>query len=141
MAEFLGDIAFMFEVLVLGVGLVILHFNKKDPSSYLKWAGKILTTVAVLGMLCTGYFYMKYWFAGEFDSAHHMGSGQTMMGRMMPGMGGPRHMMMTPSMMENMKMHMKNEVGNCLSDMSGKMMDEATKDHIQSCLVDKFKAN
>lgn len=32
MAEFLGDIAFMVEFLVLGIGLIVIHYGKKEDS-------------------------------------------------------------------------------------------------------------
>ena len=83
MAEFLGDIAFMFEVFVLGIGLVVLHFEKKENSGFLRWSGRLMATFGVLGMVCTGFFYLKYFFAGEFNQAHHMrGSPHSMMGMM-----------------------------------------------------------
>lgn len=88
MAEFLGDIAFMLEVFVLGVGLVILHFSAEKNSNYLKWAGRIMATASVLGILCTSFFYFKYYFAGEFDHAWGMNG---MNSQMMPGMEHHNH--------------------------------------------------
>lgn len=69
MAEFLGDITFMLKFLVLGFGFVLLHLNTKEPSKYLKWGGRIMVSGALFGLLCTGYFYMKYFTAGEFEHA------------------------------------------------------------------------
>ncbi len=72
MAQFLGDIAFMIEVLIVGLGLVALHFNKREGSSYLKWAGRLMITAGVLGMICTSFFYFKYMFSGEFSTSKTM---------------------------------------------------------------------
>ena len=69
MAQFLGDIAFMIEVLIVGLGLVVLHFNNREGSSYLKWAGRLMITAGVLGMICTSFFYFKYMLSGEFSTS------------------------------------------------------------------------
>ncbi len=74
MAEFLGDIAFMIEALVLGLGLVVLHFNQKESSPYLKWSGRLMAACAIFGMICTITFYLKYFMAGEFDRAYPLKS-------------------------------------------------------------------
>lgn len=71
MAQFLGDIAFILEVLGLAAGLVLLHrARREDPSNLLKAAGWILTVSGVAGVLCTTYFWLGYNAQGEFASAY-----------------------------------------------------------------------
>lgn len=82
MAEFLGDLAFMFEIFVLGLGLVVLYFGKKENAKLLRASGWIMSVAATLGLICTGYFYLKYFFAGGFDKPY------------------AQHRMMDPSMMK-----------------------------------------
>lgn len=132
MAEFLGDLAFMFEVFVLGVGLVVLHFATKENSKLLKASGWIMSVVAVLGMACTGYFYMKYYFSGGFDQPypqHHMMKGN-MMGGMMKGQGmGPGRDMM----MKNMH--------QCISQMQGQPMGPEMMQKMKGCMMGKDMMN
>ena len=70
MAEFLGDIAFMVEILVLGIGLIVIHYGKKEDSKLVKAAGYIMSVASVFALVCTTYFYFKYYFNGDFDSAY-----------------------------------------------------------------------
>ena len=39
MVEFLGDIAFMLEVFILGMGLIALHYGRKEKSKLVKSGG------------------------------------------------------------------------------------------------------
>ncbi|MBK24575.1 MAG: hypothetical protein CME70_11325 [Halobacteriovorax sp.] len=70
MAEFLGDIAFMIEILVLGLGLVVIHYGKKEKSKLLKTSGYLMSIFSILALICTTFFYFKYYFNGDFDSAY-----------------------------------------------------------------------
>lgn len=111
MAEFLGDIAFMIEVLVLGLGLVVLHFSKKEGSDLLKWSGRIMCVFGFLGMICTSYYYMKYFWSGEFHHAHHA----TMMSRKGAG-------------------YLMHDMDHCLSKASGTMMNTENQHMLKECL-------
>jgi hypothetical protein len=119
MSEFLGDLAFMFEIYVLGLGLVVLHFNKREPSVYLRWSGRLMTVFGVVGLVCTGFFYMKYFLAGEFDHAYHMGikssyssRSHSETGNVMPGMN------------------------DCLGQIQGKMMNDENMNHAKICMAE-----
>jgi len=83
MAEFLGDIAFMLDFVVAVSGLIMLYHAGKAGSQLLRASGYLLIIGGILGMACTGYYYFKYHFAGEFESAyapkHHMMMGGGMM--------------------------------------------------------------
>ncbi len=145
MAEFLGDIAVMFEVLILGAGLVVLHFGKKQSAKLILWAGNLLVAASVAGLICSGYYYFKYFFAGEFEHAYPtaavqggpMGMGQMsgmmsngMMGRGMgQGMMGKGQMSMQTMMMNNMQ--------KCMSGMQGKMMDNSMMKDMKSCMMNQ----
>lgn len=102
MAEFLGDIAFMLELVIVVAGIVTLYFAQKNASKLLRAAGWLLIIGGILGSTCTGYFYMKYYFNGDFDSAYmqpkHMAPGQMM--RHDPAM--MKKMRHDPSMMKRM---------------------------------------
>jgi hypothetical protein len=70
MAEFLGDIAVMLEVLILGLGIIVIYFAKREGSKLLSWAGNLFIAASVAGLLCSGTYYFKYYFAGEFAHAY-----------------------------------------------------------------------
>lgn len=141
-AEFLGDLAFMFEVFVLGLGLVTLHFSKKENSNLLKWAGRLMSTFAALGIICTGYFYMKYFFAGDFDHIHHMRKSRNQMEmNMMHSNRQPKHLMMTPQMMENDKKQMLTKMNQCVDQIQGKMMNEENNLMLKNCFLNSLKEN
>ena len=70
MAEFLGDIAFMLEIFVLGMGLIVIHHGKKEDSRLIKFSGYLMSSISILALICTTYFYFKYYFNGDFDSAY-----------------------------------------------------------------------
>tara|TARA_R110000868_G_scaffold411035_1_gene701454 strand:- start:28416 stop:28652 length:237 start_codon:yes stop_codon:yes gene_type:complete len=69
---FLGDIAFILELGVIGAGLVTLYYAMKEKSKLLKLAGYIMAVGGLLTALCTGYFSTKYWLDGAYDSATPM---------------------------------------------------------------------
>lgn len=70
MAEFLGDIAFMLEILVLGIGLLIIYYGQKVNSKLVKFSGYMMSIVSVFALICTTFFYFKYFQNGDFDKAY-----------------------------------------------------------------------
>jgi len=68
---FLGDIAFIFDVVLLAAGLITYHWAKKEKSQLLKGAAWMMIVTAVLAVICTGYYWMSYYQAGMFE-AHNM---------------------------------------------------------------------
>ncbi len=70
MAEFLGDIAFVLESLLLVIGLVIYYFALEKQSKLLKFAAAIAVVISLLGMLCTGYYWFSYQSQGAFETAY-----------------------------------------------------------------------
>lgn len=72
MILFLGDIAFILETLVFGIGLVIWHWGSREKSKMLLFAGRVLAVVAVLTMICTSYYYVCYWQDGAFSHSSPM---------------------------------------------------------------------
>lgn len=100
---FLGDTAFAVELIALVAGAALLVLASKEGASY-KGLGKIVgyfTIVAsILALLCTGYYWIKYWEQGQFDSPQTM-SGMSMMGGM--GMMKKKSMMECPMMEKMMK--------------------------------------
>lgn len=69
MAQFLGDIAFLLELALVAAGLVLLHAARERSASLLRAAGWILVVGATGTALCTGYFWLRYHQAGDFDRA------------------------------------------------------------------------
>lgn len=95
MAAFLGDIAFLLGILVTASGLLVLHRAGGDPRPVLlRTTGILLLAAGVGTALCTGYFWLKYHFAGDLQHAYppammkapRMSGG--MQGNMMRGMMG-----------------------------------------------------
>jgi hypothetical protein len=86
MAEFLGDIAVMLEVLIFGIGLVILHYGRKEKAGLLLTSGTVLTIAAVLSFACSLYYYLEYRSQGAFDQAYPTHQMMVKDGMMGPGM-------------------------------------------------------
>lgn len=96
MAAFLGDIAFLFGVVVAVAGLFTLHMAGADPRpALLKVAGIVLLVAGIGTALCTSYFYLKYHFAGDLEHPYPVMSGKTHM------MQGMKKKMMMEKMMGN----------------------------------------
>jgi hypothetical protein len=88
MAAFLGDIAFLFGIVVAVAGLFTLHKAGADPRpALLKVAGVVLLVAGIGTALCTSYFYLKYHFAGDLEHPYpammHGKDGKMMMEKMM----------------------------------------------------------
>jgi hypothetical protein len=99
MAAFLGDIAFLFGIVVAVAGLFTLHKAGADPRpELLKIAGIVLLVAGIGTALCTSYFYLKYHFAGDLEHPYSVVSGKI---SMMHGMDGK--MMMEKMMDKRMK--------------------------------------
>lgn len=80
MAAFLGDIAFLFGVVVAVAGLFTLHKATADPRPVLlKTAGIVLLVAGIGTALCTGYYYLKYHFAGDLEHPYPVMSGKMSM--------------------------------------------------------------
>ena len=86
MAAFLGDIAFLFETVLVAAGLLTLHRAAGDPRPVLlKVAGIVLVVAGVGGAICTSYYYFKYHFAGDLDHPYPVSAAAM---SMMMGKGG-----------------------------------------------------
>lgn len=66
MDQFAGDIAAMLETALIGTGLIALYFAGKEGSKLMKAGAYVMLIGGVLGLLCTTYFWFKYWNAGSF---------------------------------------------------------------------------
>jgi hypothetical protein len=74
MAQFMGDVAFLLELALVAAGLVLLHAGLERSAGagragFLRAAGWILVVGATATALCTGYFWVRYHRAGDFDRA------------------------------------------------------------------------
>ena len=69
MAQFLGDIAFLAELALVAGGLALLHVGRERSAALLRAAGWILVIGATATAVCTGYFWLRYHRAGDFDRA------------------------------------------------------------------------
>lgn len=116
MAEFLGDITIMFEVLTFAIGLAFWHFGTKEKAGKLLWGGIILTVVSVPAFVCTMYYYLQYRADGSFERSYPMGQ------------------MMRPGMMD---MHggMMSHMDSCMDQMKGQMMDDNMRAKMRSCMM------
>ncbi len=85
MAQFLGDIVFILELVTVAAGLFVLSIAKKEGSPFIKSSGLLLVIGGLVIAICSSFFYVKYLFQGEFDSAM---PGRGMMGNMMNGRMG-----------------------------------------------------
>ncbi len=69
MAQFMGDLVLILELVIVAAGLYILAIAKKDGSKLIKSSALLLIIGGVFMATCSTYFYMKYYFQGEFESA------------------------------------------------------------------------
>ena len=70
MAQFLGDIAFILESMLLVSGFVIFYFALEKQSKLLKFAAIVAVLIGLLGMICTGYYWFSYQSQGAFETAY-----------------------------------------------------------------------
>ena len=68
MAVFIGTLSFILCLIMVAVGLILLHHEKKNKGGLLKLAAFILIFGGIVFGINTGYHYTKYHFKGEFDS-------------------------------------------------------------------------
>ena len=85
MAAFLGDIAFLFGIVVAVAGLFTLHRAIADSRpKLLKTAGIVLLVAGIGTAACTTFYYFKYHFAGDLEHPYPvMMDGKMMMKKMM----------------------------------------------------------
>lgn len=69
MSIFEVDIAATQEMALIGTGLVVFHFAKKEKSKLMKTGACIMVIGGVLAMLCTLTYASKYRQFGLFDLA------------------------------------------------------------------------
>ncbi len=69
MLMFTAAIAYLMELALIAGGLLLLGKPNKSENKFQKLAGLILLIGAVLALLCTSYFSMKYMAQGGFDQA------------------------------------------------------------------------
>ena len=129
MTVFLGDIAFYMATLVFAVGIYMIHHAKHHDSERCKLlnsGGYIVTTIALLGMLCTGYYWMKYYLGGSYKAASPHSMQQMMSGNMMGQMRSGMMDQGMPMMMRNME--------QCMGQMKGRTVDPKMMESMQSCM-------
>ena len=131
MTVFLGDSAFYLGTLVFGFGVWLLFLASKETNKLLKVGGSIVTIIGLLGLFCTGYYWMKYYFDDVYENPYPPHMMQQMMGSggMMKGMMGKGGMM--PGMMMGMMKNMQN----CMQNMEGKVMNEEMMGMMKSCMM------
>lgn len=78
---------------VFGMGMVLLHYAKKESSCALKWGGWVMTIGTMLIMLCLAIMIVKHHFHKEMNSECMPGMECPMMQGMHPG---PNPMMGQP---------------------------------------------
>lgn len=122
---FQADTAFGTELiaLVLGTGL-LLWASKEDVccKGFAKIVAYFTIVASILGMLCTGYYTVRYWEDGHFKHPQSMSMSGMQGMNMMNGKKGM--MMMDPSMMKEMM----NNSPMMKNMMKGKMNNNGNAD-------------
>lgn len=135
MAVFLGDIAFYMGTLVFAVGIYMIHHanhHDAEKCKLLNYGGYIVTTIALLGMLCTGYYWLKYYSDGSYKTASPHSMQQNMMSGMKGGMMGGKGMGMNPQMMGQ-------KMNQCMGQMpEGAKMDAAMREQMKNCVMNEM---
>ncbi len=70
MAMFTAHIAFILEVIALAAGLIVLHYGRELQAKLIRAAGILLIIFATSGILCTGYYALKYFLMGHYRHAY-----------------------------------------------------------------------
>jgi hypothetical protein len=118
---FLGDIAFYMATLVFAAGIYMVHHachhDSGKPCRLLRSGGYIVIVISLLGMLCSGFYWLKYFSEGAYSTrqpSHH-------------------------SMMMNKKMDndMMGGMQHCMGEMKGKTMDPDMMMKMKSCMKQK----
>ena len=87
---------FALTVLLASTALVIWSLRNPGTGSALgKTIGSIVFIVSISSLICIGYYGLKYWYQGNFETSTGMSMGMPMRGEMMQKM--------MPMMMEHMK--------------------------------------
>jgi hypothetical protein len=92
-AQFLGDLAIMFELALIAHSLVVLHQGVRQSATLLRLAGGILILGGAVGAVCSVYYYLQYRGQGAFEEAYprdHMDARRMreIMGEMMGAVRG-----------------------------------------------------
>ena len=69
MAMFLGHIAIILEIFALAAGLSLIRLSgeRKEVSSLAGW---LLVVFGILGVICTSYYMVQYYYLGDFVRAY-----------------------------------------------------------------------
>ena len=115
---FLGDIAFYMATLVFAVGIYMIHHachhDSGKPCRLLKLGGYFVVLISLLGMLCSGYYWLKYYSQGAYNTPHSQ-----------------HHSMMTNEKLGTSTM---DGMGHCMGQMEGKLMDSSMMMMVKTCM-------
>jgi hypothetical protein len=75
MAMFTFHIAYILQIMSVAAGLVALHFSTQLSSKLIKSAGILLVVFGIAGVICTGYFGVKYYTHGHYEHAYDASKG------------------------------------------------------------------
>ncbi|MBY0354702.1 MAG: hypothetical protein K2Q12_03110 [Rickettsiales bacterium] len=70
MAMFAAHIAVILEIMAIAAGLVALHYAAQLRAKLLKAAGVLLVVFGIGGVICSGYYSVKYLTMGHFEHAY-----------------------------------------------------------------------
>lgn len=133
---FQADTAFAVELLALVAGTALLIFAGRENvccKAFAKIVGYFTIVAAILAMLCTFYYTVRYWEEGHFS---HPYSATTIHPHQGLGMG-QKGMMMHPAMMKEMMQNcpMMQKKGGMMTDQKKQRQPEksnaAEEDHSQ----------
>ncbi len=68
---FLAELAFAVELLALTAGVSLFIWSLRNSGagqSLAKFVGLIVSVSAVLGLICTSFYSLLYWFQGSFST-------------------------------------------------------------------------
>ena len=104
---YVAHIAWSLGLILVAAGFAALHFAVRESSAHLKTAGWLLVIGGALGLVCNGYYSLKYLQQGAFETPIAMHQAN-----MMPMQGG----MMQGGMMQNGAMPQGMTPGNATPD-------------------------
>lgn len=70
MIMFTAHIAFTLALFAIAAGLVALHYATQLNAKLIKTAGLLLVIFGTSGILCSGYYALKYFSMGHYEHAY-----------------------------------------------------------------------
>jgi hypothetical protein len=139
MSIFHADAAFALELIALSLGvfLVVWFRIHKEQDKMCRFFAYLIIALAILALLCTSYYSIKYWVLGYFEQPRAMMMQGKMKSSQMPQMTNRYKMRQMQDQMQNDQMPMMNDrMQNQMKDRQHMMQQQNNKQqHMQDHMM------